>query len=206
MLKKLRAAWEAGVAGQPMPATVDRSVGQTGAIVGIFGVAVIALFGTAYAIGTVEKNRRKKESERKDIEDDELDELEADAEAAKLELVSNEDLLDAVTEEEGEEEEDDEEDYHAPPGSAACPQCHSVHLDSDDAAECCPDEREWGDDEEEIDAELSESVPRSGATIVEDNDPHFRQNFETGDISDPSEDDPEPEGVEDLLEDFGHSE
>lgn len=166
MFQMLRAAWDAGLAGQPLPARVDKSTGQTVAMAGIFGIAVITLFGTAYAIGTSQKWSREKD-DRIDSGDD-LKNLEADAKAAKLELGDVEDKI----------VEDGEEEYLAPPGSAACPVCHSVHLDSDHAADCCSDKRGW-----------------------EENDDgycHLEQDPETGEITSPDEEDEEDEGVDDL--------
>jgi len=167
MFQMLRAAWDAGLAGQPLPARVDKTTGQTVAIAGIFGIAVITLFGTAYAIGSIEKKHREEDA-RIDDGDEEIKELEADAKAAKLELVIEDDEEEIV--------EDGEEEYLAPPGSAACPVCHSVHLDADHAADCCSDKRGWEEDE----------------------DCRLEQNPETGEITSPDEDEEEPEGVEDL--------
>ena len=139
MFRTLKAAWRAGRSRQPMPTVVDRSTGNTVAIAGVFGIAVIAIFGTAYAIGTVEKRRREEEAriERGD-DDEDLRKLEEDARAAKLELDADEIHV----------EDDEEEPYIAPPGSAACPICQSVFLDADQAADCCADARGWDQDTE----------------------------------------------------------
>ena len=165
MFEQLKSAWRAGRSGQLMPADADRTTGQTVAVVGLFGVATILVFGTAYAVGHVEKKRREKEAALDAAEDDaELRVLEEDAKAAKRELVE-------------EEEEGEEEAYKTPPGSAACPHCHSVYLDADEAAACCPAKRGYEDDDEE---------------------PTLSQDFETGEIVDPEEEEEEPEGAEDL--------
>lgn len=174
MLRRLRAAWQAGRAGQPMPAQVDRSTGQTGAIIGIAGVSIMVVFAVAYGFGRVERSAREAELSSGDS----LKELEEDAEAAKLELSGEV----AVTEKDLEEVDvpEVEEEELFPPGSAACPVCNTVHLDSDHAADCCAEKRGYEEDEEEI---------------------TFRQDTETGEITDPREDEPEPEGAEDLWED-----
>lgn len=38
-------------------------------------------------------------------------------------------------------------EYRSPPGSAACPHCGSVWLDSDHAGNCCEDMRGYDDDD-----------------------------------------------------------
>jgi hypothetical protein len=173
MFETLRAAWRAGRSGQAMPAKVDKSTGQTAAICGIAGISVLVVFSVAYGFGRVEKAAREAEALEKDTE---LKELEADAEAAKLEMT---DVDGGVTT----AEEEGEEGYVSPPGSAACPHCHAVHLDSDHAAECCPDKRGYEMDEEGAEEETT-----------------FNQDLETGEITDPAEDDPEPDDAMDLWE------
>lgn len=170
MFQRLRAAWRAGRAGQPMPAKADQTTGQTGAIIGIAGISILVVFSVAYGFGHAEKKRRKEEDQAVLAEDDELKTLEKDAEAAKLELRGGA----TVDTAEARPDVDAEEDRF-PPGSAACPACNAVHLDADDAAECCPDKRGYKEEETT-----------------------FQQDTETGEITDTREDDPEPDGVEDL--------
>ncbi len=177
MFRRLKAAWQAGCNGQPMPAQVDRSAGQTGAIVGIAGVSIMVVFVVAYGFGWVERSAREAELGSKD----DLKELEEDAEAARLELDGGEIAVAERDLEKTAVPEVEDEEALFPPGSASCPVCGAVHLDSDDAADCCNDKRGYEEDEEET---------------------TFRQNTETGEITDSSEDDPEPDGVEDLWE--GH--
>ena len=173
MFKTLRAAWRAGRSGQAMPAKVDKSTGQTAAICGIAGISVLVVFSVAYGFGRVERSAREAELQSDGAE---LKELEADAEAAKLEMTSDEaEVIDV--------EDVNEETYVSPPGSAACPHCHAVHLDADDAAECCPEKRGYEMDEE-------------GAAEEET----FDQDIETGEITDPAENDPEPDDAIDLWE------
>lgn len=179
MFQTLKAAWRAGRAGQPMPAKADRTTGQTGAIIGIAGVSILVVFSVAYGFGHCEKRRREEEDQAVLADEDDLKTLEKDAEAAKLELQGGAPASTAVP------EAVDDESAPFPPGSAACPVCNSVHLDSDDAAECCSEERGYEEDTEEV---------------------TFQQDIETGDITDPKEDDPEPDGVEDLWGDHVGSE
>ncbi len=76
MFQKLRAAWRAGRAGQPLPAEVDRSAGRTAAIVGVAGIAVIAVFSTAYGFGRIERANREGEDRKNKAIDDEKEEIE----------------------------------------------------------------------------------------------------------------------------------
>ena len=165
MFQKLKAAWQAGRSGQPMPTTVDRSTGQTAAVVGIAGIAVLVVFGTAYGFGRVERHAREVEDKkRKAITEDD----------ASIEGLSSEIRGETITADHLEEK---EVDYKVPPGSAACPVCGSVYTDPRHATDCCEDKREY-----------------------EDGEPTLRQDPETGEITDPEDDDPEPEDAEDLWE------
>jgi hypothetical protein len=146
-----------------MPARPDRTAGNTAAICGITGITVLVVFGVAYGFGRVERTAREAELNRKD----DLDELEKDAEAARLELEGGGTAL----ADEGEEE------TIFPPGSAACPVCGTVHLDSDHAADCCDEARGYREEEPEI--------------VVD------KESGEVRDNVDPEE----PEGVEDLWPD-----
>lgn len=134
MFQKLKAAWQAGIAGQPMPASVDKSTGQTAAIVGITGIAVLVVFGTAYGFGRVERAARLAEDkERKALENEEAD----------IATLGRDMRKETITAEHIEEEEEGEEE-----------------VDYEETA--------------------------------------FRQDPETGEIIDPADADPEPEGAEDL--------
>jgi len=114
MIQKIKAAWAAGRAGQPMPTTVDRSAGQTGAIIGIAGISVLVVFSVAYGIGHAERKAREAEEADKKKEKKELETLKREAEEAKAELADGGDLATMDDEEEEAEEEYEEEEIEEP--------------------------------------------------------------------------------------------